>query len=98
MDPNKPTFESDDAEIDKDNPLAREANELLLKAGSRLKPLGTEYAGAFAVHFYQVMVGDKRIFQMGIQTMVDNVGEGFCDHGLKKIRARLMDHYGRKEK
>lgn len=95
MDPTKPKVETVTTEVDKDDPKVREANELLIRAARPVTPFGTNHVGSVALHYFESKDGNVHTYQMVMQTMVDNVSEGFCDHGLKKLRKRLMKKYGR---
>lgn len=83
--------------------LARDARtdhvkSLVTESGKMLEMEGFRHTGSAVVHFYEginpVVITEKK-FAFGCITMLEGVEEGQADAGLKSLRNRMMNAYGR---
>lgn len=81
----------------KDEPSVAEANELMRRSGRAIKPApNAEYVGSACVHYYRESnLGNEHTFHFGVITLLDGLEEGNADLGLKHLRTRMMQFYGR---
>lgn len=79
-----------------DDPCVEKANHHLRESGKSYIPPGSEFIGSACVHYYRAPnLGDDHTYHFGIIADLDLVGEGNADVGLKELRKRMMQRYGR---
>ena len=73
------------------------SNQWLRRSGQAVIPPSSEYIGSACVHFYRDdSNGNRPVFHFGVIADLGSIQEGNADVGLKELRRRLMNHYGRK--
>ena len=81
-----------------DDPSVEAANHHLRESGRACRPIRSDYIGSACVHFYrEPNLGNEHTFHFGIIADLDLVQEGNADVGLKELRKRMMQRYGRTE-
>jgi hypothetical protein len=82
---------ADDADVQRSNHNLRES-------GAGITPIGFEFIGSACVHFYRAPnLGNEHSYKFGVIADLDAIQEGNADTGLKELRRRMMQRYGRTE-
>ena len=78
------------------DPSVEESNHYLRKSGQSVRLAGSEYLGSVCVHYYRKPNTEHtHTFQFGVMASLKRVDEGNADVGLKELRKRMMQYYGR---
>ena len=97
VDPNVHTS-SEDGEGKVREGERRHAKDLIVRAGTMVKPYGADYLGSAVIHYYRdkLDIGMTRA-KLVSQLLVGNVPEGLAAQGGNQLYRDLMRAYGVKE-
>jgi hypothetical protein len=76
---------------------AKHVKKLVARAGKMLCPMGSEYLGSGAVHYYSKAGVSGPQYFIACQTDINKVVEGHADMGWKQLKSAFMKAYGRTE-
>lgn len=94
MDTPKPTITIDVR--DQKEKQVEHSNALLKKAGTVLRPGGSDYDGSISVHYYRRSTSNgEHVYEFYVQDILKGVNEGQASFGVDKLRERLMSRWGR---